>query len=734
MDRTARVFSDAWVRMPGDQQLLVAGAALLAVGFAILFWTPLGNRPVARYCFGMAVLCHLLLWGVAKHLGFDGGRASSAAVVRRVIDMDLETTDGSASQKERSSSANDLLATAVLDPRDRSAPIEAPRMPIRNKEDSPLAAEAKETPKPKAPELPKSAPEDVASTPPPLAKPSVVQEEFAPAIAVDVPPAVRKADAKEPTAATPRLREDRLAVAPDDPFAEIRIPNMPTRKTDLFDFSQRPVELATTAKAKEEVDFAPAPAPEDRPNRQTDRGKKNGDSNVASDIARISRTNRRDAPLANDASKQIASAMPIPKPIRSASSQPEVGSSLKLQTSGGSSTLDPDLAGSFAPAPAPVEAKGTGTDSTRAGPTEPRKLGPGGDLSGRRSDDHRGELLRRFGGNTETEQAVAMALVWLAAHQDASGKWDCDGFMKQCPEDDQCEGKAIEKDSDVGVTGIALLAFLGAGHTHRGETRYRETVRKGLNWLLLEQGEDGHLMGKEKLGRIYSHAIATLALTEAYQMTADERLRPYCQKAIDWLVAAQSPELGGWRYSPRIDSDTSVYGWAVMALASGRQAGFRVPESCWTKAQIWLPKVSSGAVGELACYQPGRQPTPAMTAEALVCRQLFGLSRDSETTAEAAIYLLGRMPNDSEPNIYYWYYGTVAMFQVGGPRWDRWNDALQQAILRGQRRTGHLKGSFDPGHPWGVDGGRVFSTATSALCLEVYYRHLPIYKDSSDPR
>jgi hypothetical protein len=733
MEQAKRVFSDAWVRMPADQQLLWAGAALLALGFALLFWTPLGNRPVARYCFGMAVLCHLLLWGVAKHLGWDGGR-TSAAVVKRVIDIDLDPTDGSASPAQRSDSANDLLKTAVLDPRDRSTPIEAPRIPIRNKEDSPLATEPKETETPKAPALPKSEAENVAATPPPLARPSETKEEFTPARAVDLPPTERKKEAKEPTTATPRLRDDRLAVAPDDPYAEIRIPNLPTQKTDPLDFSRRPVELATGTKAKEEIEFSPAPAPVDRPEQQADRGKKEGDSKIASDIERMSRTIRRDTPLATDTSRQIASALPIPKTTRPTTSQPEVGSSLKLQTSGGSSTLDPDLAGSFAPAAAPVETAATTESATKPSPTMPRKLGPGGDLSGRRSDDHRGELLRRFGGNTETEQAVALALVWLAAHQDPSGKWDCDGFMKQCPDDDQCEGKAIEKDSDVGVTGIALLAFLGAGHTHRGDTRYRETVRKGLNWLLLEQGEDGHLMGKDKLGRVYSHAIATLALSEAYQMTADERLRPYCQKAIDWLVAAQSPELGGWRYSPRIDSDTSVFGWAVMALASGRQAGFRVPEACWSKAQSWLPKVSSGSVGELACYQPGRQPTPAMTAEALVCRQLFGLSRESDVTAEAAIYLLGRMPNASEPNIYYWYYGTVSMFQVGGPRWERWNDALQQAILRGQRRSGHQKGSFDPGHPWGVDGGRVFSTATSALCLEVYYRHLPIYKDTSDPR
>ena len=33
------------------------------------------------------------------------------------------------------------------------------------------------------------------------------------------------------------------------------------------------------------------------------------------------------------------------------------------------------------------------------------------------------------------------------------------------------------------------------------------------------------------------------------------------------------------------------------------------------------------------------------------------------------------------------------------------------------------KGSWDPIDPWGPDGGRVYSTASSRMCLEVYYRY-----------
>ena len=40
---------------------------------------------------------------------------------------------------------------------------------------------------------------------------------------------------------------------------------------------------------------------------------------------------------------------------------------------------------------------------------------------------------------------------------------------------------------------------------------------------------------------------------------------------------------------------------------------------------------------------------------------------------------------------------------------------------------GQAAGTWDPDPQWGGYGGRVYSTATAALCLEVYYRYLPIY-------
>ena len=44
-----------------------------------------------------------------------------------------------------------------------------------------------------------------------------------------------------------------------------------------------------------------------------------------------------------------------------------------------------------------------------------------------------------------------------------------------------------------------------------------------------------------------------------------------------------------------------------------------------------------------------------------------------------------------------------------------------------------MAGSWDPICIWGGYGGRVYSTAMSALCLEVYYRFLPLYGGQGVP-
>ena len=141
----------------------------------------------------------------------------------------------------------------------------------------------------------------------------------------------------------------------------------------------------------------------------------------------------------------------------------------------------------------------------------------------------------------------------------------------------------------------------------------------------------------------------------------------------------------------------------------------------------FLRSCSSGDHGGLASYRPGDRTSRTMTAEALCCRIFLAAEDSPAAQAEATKFLMEEVPTRESVNLYYWYYGTVAMFQRQGEDWDRWNVAMQRELLARQRHDGKLVGSWDPDNLWGNYGGRVYSTAMGTLCLEVYYRYLPLY-------
>jgi hypothetical protein len=350
-----------------------------------------------------------------------------------------------------------------------------------------------------------------------------------------------------------------------------------------------------------------------------------------------------------------------------------------------------------------------------------------------RTAGDRTAIARSRGGSPESEAAVQAALKWLAANQSADGRWDADRFgageeRNVLGHDRQGAGAR----ADTATTGLALLAFLGAGHTHlKGE--YKETVKRGLEHVLGAQAADGNLGGNAELfAFMYSHGIATLSLSEAYAMTRDRRLEPALRAAVAYTVAAQNRTTGGWRYRPSYAApsdagDTSQLGWQLMALKSAELSGIPIQDHTRAGMLRFLQSVSSGAHGGLASYRPREGATRAMTAEALVCRQFLGMSRDNPAANEAGDYLLADLPSDQSINLYYWYYGTLAMYQLQGEHWRRWNEALQKTLIESQVSVGGQAGSWDPDCIWAGYGGRVYSTAMASLCLEVYYRYLPLY-------
>jgi hypothetical protein len=348
---------------------------------------------------------------------------------------------------------------------------------------------------------------------------------------------------------------------------------------------------------------------------------------------------------------------------------------------------------------------------------------PGAVLSGR-DPRYRSKLVESEGGTSETEAAVARGLAWIAAHQNSDGSWSLNRFQHAGECLGQCGNPGVE--SDTAGTALALLPFLGAGQTHlRGE--YSLVVARGLRWLMDKQKSDGDLRGAG-VGRMYAHGQAAIALCESYALTRAELLRDPAQRAIDFIVAAQHEE-GGWRYEPRQPGDLSVVGWQLMALRSAQMAYLNVPQDTLLKAARFLNSVQASPRSGQFGYMPGQHPKVTMTAEGLLCRQYSGWRHNNPAMRNGVEWLLkNHPPRRQSPNMYYWYYGTQAMHHMGGSSWNEWNDAMRDLLVSMQSRKGHEAGSWTPGGGHDAQGGRLYMTALAVCTLEVYYRHLPLYR------
>jgi hypothetical protein len=364
----------------------------------------------------------------------------------------------------------------------------------------------------------------------------------------------------------------------------------------------------------------------------------------------------------------------------------------------------------------------------------------------------RGEVAKTMGGSEETEHAVEMGLDFLARHQSPDGSWRLHDFGNGKPGYADAGQASVE--ADTAGTGLALLAFLGAGYTHH-DAKYGDVIERGLTFLLKNQKPDGDLYVPPRRNPegsntwFYSHGIASIALCEALGMTRDDDLlRKPAQRALDFIVRSQDPQYGGWRYRPGFGSDTSVSGWQLMALKSGERVGLSVPPATYAGVEKWL-NFAQGPSGDPTryAYRPQttepemadyRRTNRVMTAEALLMRQYLGWTRGNKNLTGGADYLLTELPSLGTPqrpdrNSYYWYYATQVMFHMKGDYWKRWNDRLRPLLVDHQVREGDLAGSWDPRNPvpdeWGTAGGRIYVTSINLLILEVYYRYLPLYQN-----
>jgi len=331
-------------------------------------------------------------------------------------------------------------------------------------------------------------------------------------------------------------------------------------------------------------------------------------------------------------------------------------------------------------------------------------------------------VMAKLGGTADSEAAVERALVYLASQQETNGSWNI-------------AKSGGQPGHDVAATSFALLTFLGRGVRHDAESPYQQVVANGLTWLTNQQNRaTGDLRGGGKTGRpannaMYDHCAATLALTEAYGITKDIEFYQAAQWAVDYLVDAQNPDDGGWRYKPRDPGDMSVSGWAILALKSAEMSGLHVPRRTMDGIRKWLQSVNHGEQGDLYAYMPNsRSGSDAMTATGYFCSLLMGMSPNTPRAFATARFM--RAGDRLQfADLYYAYYGTLAANQNQGPLWREWRAKMTPAFLAAQQPDG----SWQIQDSHGKATGRVIGTALVALCLEAHYRYTPLYGLGYEP-
>ncbi len=262
-------------------------------------------------------------------------------------------------------------------------------------------------------------------------------------------------------------------------------------------------------------------------------------------------------------------------------------------------------------------------------------------------------------GSTPSDESIRRALVYLKESQKADGGWDA-GF-----------GRATS------VTSLAVMSFLASGHVPGEPGPYRETIDRGIRYVLAHQKANGMLVANTSHGPMYCHGISTLMLAEVVGMTNDASLADQCRaalsRAVDLILKAQDvpSKRKDTRQRRRLAVSAVVDRQRPerLGLAGdgppggevGRLRGARRRTSTGRSATSRsAPPKAAGSATSPAASRTTRGPAPASSPS-----EICGEHLTPEAVAGAE-YLVKHPPRwGSQYFFYEVYYCPQALFQVG---------------------------------------------------------------------
>jgi len=375
-----------------------------------------------------------------------------------------------------------------------------------------------------------------------------------------------------------------------------------------------------------------------------------------------------------------------------------------------------------------------------------------------------GKKEREFRQTKKTERAVQLGLAWLARHQNLDGALDPNKFVERCVHEPSCTKEGARHMLDpTGTTSLAALAFLGGGYAPEGG-KYKDTVWRLLTYLEVRQTADGNFTSTDRF-QGYNRPIATYAFSEAYNITGNEKYGDYIRRSSEYLTEIQN-EIGGWHYQHMSrETDTSIMSWILLGMSVAHKSGFPVRDSVFEGCDMILDACSERVgkereqfldidpryayeVGERMKgeYQTGYQnkvSENATTSFGLMARMFLGWRRSHPFCIGSANFILNhnmeRVPKRENWDKYVsknrfpsyaWYYGTLAMHQMGGRYFRKWNAVIKEILPGIQLKEGCDAGAWKV-YNYDFVAGKVYTTCMGVLTLETYYRYKPFCEEGA---
>ena len=346
------------------------------------------------------------------------------------------------------------------------------------------------------------------------------------------------------------------------------------------------------------------------------------------------------------------------------------------------------------------------------------------------SKSDRLQRLTSSGGTEACEDAVVASLRYLKETQNKNGSWT--------------------NNHQVGMTGLALLAYLGHCETAQSE-EFGETVLAAITFLTDKAAKNNGKLASDFKDKhwCYEHSIAVYALAEAYTLCVKSfgeninGLEDAVMSSGQFMINSQH-ESGGWEYEYSEDNarggDSSIVGWHLQALKACKFTGldFKNISSSSKKGLAYLKglQTSSGAIGYSSPNVRANSDGTTLAAVGALCFQIWKGS--SNSVARKAVRLMDKeMKFDwdtPDADIYGHYYAVQCMINNGGKEWEKYNKLFRDQVLNNQKKDG----SYKPvnGGKRGIKavaanfvGADAFSThyrtCLATLMLESYYRFLP---------